>query len=67
MSGIRHEIHEFDDSGMSTTLEQVISVLQQEVFTLKAQVADRIGLADAVRAINNFSTAQISERHFESH
>ena len=32
--------------------------LQQEVFTLKAQVAAESGLADAVRAINNLASAQ---------
>ena len=30
----------------------------KRVITLKAQVADQSGLADAVRAINNFATAQ---------
>ena len=44
---------------MSTTLGEVISQLQQEVFKLKAQVADQSGLADAVRAINNLATAQV--------
>ena len=36
---------------MSTTMEQVVTQLQQELFTLRAQVAES-GLADAVRAIN---------------
>ena len=39
------------------TMEQVVTEFQQEVFTLKAQVADQSGLADAVRAINNLATA----------
>ena len=39
-------------------MEQVVTHLQQEVFTLKAQVGDQIGLADAVLAINNLATAQ---------
>ena len=33
--------------------------LQQELFTLRAQVAAESGLADAVRAINNLATAQV--------
>ena len=33
-------------------------MLQQEVLTLKAQVPDRSGLADAARAINNLATAE---------
>ena len=43
---------------MTMTVEQVVTQLQQEVFTLKAQVADQSGLADAVHAINNLATAQ---------
>ena len=41
------------------TMEQVVTQLQQELFTLKAQVAAESGLADAVRAINNLATAQV--------
>ena len=44
---------------MSMTMEQVVTQLQQELFTLRAQVAAESGLADAVRAINNLATAQI--------
>ena len=33
--------------------------LQQEVFTLRAQVAAESGLSDAVRPINNLATAQV--------
>ena len=40
------------------TMEQVVPQIQQEVFTLKAQVADQSGLADAVRAIRNLATVQ---------
>ena len=36
---------------MSMTIEQVAAQLQQEVFTLKAQVTDQTGLAEALRAI----------------
>ena len=39
-------------------MEQVVTQLQQELFTLRAQVAAESGLADAVRAIN-FATAQV--------
>ena len=34
---------------MSMTMEQVVTQLQQELFTLRAQVAAESGLADAVR------------------
>ena len=44
---------------MSMTMEQVVTQLQQELFTLRTQVAAESGLADAVRAINNLATAQI--------
>ena len=40
-------------------MEQVVTQLQQELFTLKAQVAAESGLACAVRAINNLATAQV--------
>ena len=39
------------------TMEQVVTQLQQEVFTLDAQIADQSGLADAIRAVNNLATA----------
>ena len=42
---------------MSMTIEQVVANLQQEVFTLKAHVADQPGLTEAVRAISNHATA----------
>ena len=44
---------------MSMTMEQVDTQLQQELFTLRAQVAAESGLADAVRAINFLATAQV--------
>ena len=44
---------------MSMTMEQVVTQLQQELFTFGAQVAAEPGLADAVRAINNLATAQL--------
>ena len=44
---------------MSMTMEQVVTRLQQEQFTLRAQVAAESGLADAVRAIHNLATAQV--------
>ena len=39
-------------------MEHVVTQLQQNIFTLTAQVADQSGLADAGRAINNLATAQ---------
>ena len=48
------------------TMEQVVTQLQQELFTLRAQVAAESGLADAVRALN-ISHSSSSERHPESH
>ena len=41
------------------TMEQVVTQLQQELFTLGARVAAESGLADAVRAINDLATAQV--------
>ena len=41
---------------MSVTMEQVVTQLQQKLFTLRAQVAAE---SDAVRAINNLATAQV--------
>ena len=46
---------------MSLTIEQVVTQLQQEVITLKAQVPDQTGLTEAVRAINNTTTTQVRE------
>ena len=43
-----------DDDGASC-----VTQLQQELFTLRAQVAAKSGLADAVRAINNLVTPQV--------
>ena len=41
---------------MSMTMGQVVTQLQQELFTLRAQVAAESGL----RAINNLATARVS-------
>ena len=41
------------------TMEHVVTHVQQEVFTIRAQVAAESGFADAVRAINNLATAQV--------
>ena len=43
---------------MAMTMEQAVAQLQQEVLTLKAQVAADSGLAEAVRAISNLASAQ---------
>ena len=48
------------------TMEQVVIHLQQELFTLRAQVAAESGLADAVRAIKQSRDSSSSERHSES-
>ena len=40
-------------------MEQVVTQLQQELFSLRARVAAESGLADAVRAINNLAIAQV--------
>ena len=42
-----------------TTMEQVVTQLQQQLFTLRAQVAAESGLADAARVINDPATAQV--------
>ena len=52
---------------MALTMEQVVAQLQQELFTLKAQVAAESGLADAVRAINNLAECPVSEGYSEPH
>ena len=44
---------------MSMTMEQVVTQLQQELFTLRAQVTAESRLADAARAINNLATGQV--------
>ena len=41
------------------TMEQVVSQLQQELLTTRAQLAAQSGLAGAVRAINNVATTQL--------
>ena len=65
-SGVQQEIRDCDDSGMLMTMEQVVTQLRQEVFTLKAQGADQSGLSDAVRAINVLGTAEGKKGHSES-
>ena len=44
---------------MTTTMEQVVTQLQQELISLRAQVAAQSGLAGAVRAINKLATSQV--------
>ena len=44
---------------MSKTMEQVVTQLQQELFSFLAQVTAQSGLAEAVRAINSLATAQV--------
>ena len=44
---------------MTTTMEQVVTQLQQELLTLRAQVASQVQMAEAVRAINNLATDRV--------
>ena len=44
---------------MTTTLEQMVIQLQQELFTLKAQVAARVQMAAAVQVVYHLTTAQV--------
>ena len=44
---------------MTTTTEQVVTQLQQELFSRRAQVTAQSGLAEAVRAINNLATTHV--------
>ena len=41
------------------TMEHVVTQLQPELFAQRAQLAAESGLADAVRAINNLTTASV--------
>ena len=43
---------------MMTTMEQAVTQLQQEQFTIRAQITSRVQIAESVRAIDNFTTAQ---------
>ena len=49
------------------TMEQVVTQLQQELFTPRAQIPTESGPADAMREINNLATAQIRKDTPESH
>ena len=60
LSKVSREI--LTDLETSMTTEQVVTQLQQELFTLRAQVAAESGLADAVRAINSLTTALLRGR-----
>ena len=42
-------------------MEQVVTQLQQELLTLRAQVASQVQMAEAVRAVNNLATAQVQK------
>ena len=44
---------------MSMTMEQIVPQQQQELLTLRAQVAAESGHADEALAINNLATAQV--------
>ena len=44
-----------------TTMEQVVTQLHQELLTLRAQIASRVLMTEAVRAIDNLATAQVQK------
>ena len=44
---------------MTTTMELVVTQLQQDPSALRTPITARSGLADAVQAINNLATAQV--------
>ena len=44
---------------MSTTVKQVVTQLQQELFSLRARVASQVKAAEAVQALNNLATAEV--------
>ena len=45
--------------GRAMTMEQVVTQLQQELLTLRAQISSRVQMAEAVRAIDNLAAAQV--------
>ena len=51
---------------MSMTMEQVVTQLQQEQFTPRAQVAEASGLADAKASSQQSRDSSSSERYSES-
>ena len=46
---------------MTTTLEQAVSQIQQELLTIRAQVASRGRMSESVQATDNLTTAQSHE------
>ena len=44
---------------MTTAMEQVVTQLHQELLTIGAQIASRIQMSEAARAIDNRATAQV--------
>ena len=44
---------------MTTTMEQMVIQLQQELFTLKAQVAARVQIPAGVQVANNLTTKDL--------
>ena len=46
---------------MTTTLEQAVSQIQQELLTVRAQVASRVRMSESVQATDNLTTAQSYE------
>ena len=46
---------------MSVATKQVVTHRQRKVITLRSQVGDQTGLADAVRAMNSLATDQLRQ------
>ena len=42
---------------MTTTLEQTVSQIQQELLTIRAQIASRVLISESVQATDNLTTA----------
>ena len=51
---------------MSMMMEQVVTLLQQELFTLRAHVAAESGFANGEEPVKNFGNMSSSERYSES-
>ena len=43
---------------MTTTLEEAVSQIQQELITIRAQIASRVQVPEAAREIDNVTAAQ---------
>ena len=50
-----------------TAMEHAVSQIQQELLTIRAQIASRVQMSEAAREIDNFADSPSSERRSESH